>query len=147
MLRFKAELNKIFEAVKEDYENQEFIEILYPPGIEKDTWEFYQESIELPKLTGSIFCIFTDSDKDGEGKELLYIGKSKDLNFSLFNHLKRSSSPRTQSILSTVKDIICGEEKKKIYVKVIDLRPVELASTLKPYLIKEYEPLLCQRLS
>jgi len=141
MLKFKAELNKIIAEVMDEYERQEFIEIAYPSAITEELWSFHEESIVLPKVKGSLYFIF-DNNKD-----LLYIGKTKEIGLALLNHLKHKTSTKSMSILSEVKKIICAAEDKRMFIKVIDLRPVELASTLKPYLIKEYEPSLCQRLS
>ena len=143
MLSFNKELNKMIKSVKEEYEQQPFIPIEYPATIDKDNdiWKIHEDSIFIPKVKGNLYFIFD------EDKSLLYIGKTKDITFSLFNHLKRRTSKSMMSILDDIKEKVSESDSKRIYLKVVDVEPIELSNTIKPYLVKEYAPSLVKRLS
>lgn len=141
MLNFKTELKSIVEEVMKDYEQQPFVEINYPKAIDLATWEFHIDSVNIPKQSGQLYFIFDGS------KKLLYIGKTKEITLALRNHLIKHTSISSKSILEEIKGIVSKSDDKKIYLKTIELKPIELASYLKPCLIEEYDPLFCQRLS
>ena len=141
MLHFNTELEGVYNKVKEEYALQPFIPIEYPKGINNDNWEDYENSITIPQVQGCLYFIFN------EKKELLYIGKSKAIDFALKSHLVRRTSPTTSSILDTIKKEIDESDKKKIFIKVLDIEPVELAATIKPFLIRDFKPKLSKRLS
>ena len=141
MLSFNKELDKMIKSVKEEYEQQDFIPVDYPEAIDTAVWGFYEDNIVIPKVKGNLYFIFD------EDKNLLYIGKTKDITFSLFNHLKRRTSKSMMSILDDIKEKVSKSDSKRIYLKVVDVEPIELSNTIKPYLVKEYMPSLVKRLS
>ena len=141
MLNFNVEMESVLDKVRTACEQQPFIQIDYPLAIDKDTWEFHEDDILIPKLKGTLYFIYD------EDKTLLYIGKTKALCAAVRSHLKRRSSMSVKSILSEIKEKVSNGKKKCVYIKVIDIQPTELASTIKPYLVKEYSPELVKRLS
>ena len=134
-------MHEIFNQVKADYRKQPYVTVDFPAGIDTATWEFFEDSISIPPLQGNIYCIFA------EDKKLLYIGKTKDLALALRNHLIRKTSKSASSLLETIKEKVSESEHKRIYLKVIDIEPVELASAIKPLLVKMYAPSLVKRIS
>ncbi|MDL2287612.1 hypothetical protein LJB90_03535 [Eubacteriales bacterium OttesenSCG-928-G02] len=141
MLNFNEEVQAILSKIRLDINQQEFIPVVYPETICEETWDFQTDEVKLPKTKGCIFFIYD------ENKNLLYIGKTKDLRFSLLSHLIRKTSKNVSSILDEVKKSVCYGKEKRMYLKVLNAHPVELGSAIKPYLIKEYQPLLSKRLS
>ena len=141
MLNFNQQVRTMLNQVKEELEKSPFIPFDYPESINEEVWDFQTIDLEIPKTKGNLYFIY-DSEKN-----LLYIGKTKDLSLALLCHLKRRTSKSTSSILDEIKDLVCNGKEKRVYLKIVDVRPYELSNSLKPYLIKELCPSLSLRLS
>ena len=145
MSDYNATMKRIINEVKAEYEKQEFATVYYPSAINRENWYHHANNIEIPLLHGCLYFIFVNNKN--EEKKLLYIGKSISLGFALRNHLSIRTSPTTSSILPTIQEFISRTKDKRVFIKVLDIEPVELCGAIKPYLIKHYEPSLSKRLS
>jgi len=141
MLSYNTEIQKVIDDVKTDLAQQSYVQVDYPSAISEDLWDFYMDNIVIPPVQGSLYFIYD------ENKNLLYIGKTKALGLALRNHLIRRTSKSTASILNDIQKRVSNSDVKQIYLKVVDVEPVELANTIKPHLVKEFKPSLVKRVS
>ena len=142
MLNFNAELQAIYEKVKADYSMQPFTPVDYPAMITESNWDEYSESIVIPPVQGCLYFIFD------ENKNLLYIGKTIEIEFALKCHLICRTSKSMASILDTIKELITySKRRKRVYVKTVDFEPTELSAAIKIFLIRDLKPLLVKRVS
>ena len=141
MLDFKQSMNRAYEAAKEALERMEYTKISYPQTINAVNWDFIVPEDIVPKMEGSLYFIY-DSEKT-----LLYIGKSKKIDFALRSHLLRKTSQSTCSILEPLKQLLSESKEKCVYIKVLAIEPVEYGGCLKPLFIREFQPLLVRRIN
>jgi len=138
---FNAELKQLYDKVKSDYQAAPFATIRYPEAITAENWCQMVREVEIPPVWGNVYFIF-----DGN-KQLLYIGRTQQINAALKSHLIKRTSERMSSILDGLKDLVLKSDTKRIYIKTIDVQPVELVGTFKSRLIYEFCPRLARRQS
>ncbi len=141
MLDFKQQMNRAYDMAKTALERMEYAKISYPQTVNAANWDFTVPDDLLPKKEGTLYFIY-DSEKT-----LLYIGKSKKIDFALRSHLLRKTSRSTCSILEPLKLLLSESEEKCVYIKVLAFEPVEYSACLKPLFIRDYQPLWVRRIN
>ena len=141
MLDFKQQMNRTYDAAKEALECMEYTKVSYPENVNIGNWDFTVPDDIVPKMEGTLYFIY-DSEKT-----LLYIGKSKKIDFALRSHLLRKTSKSTCSILEPLKLLLSESKEKCVYIKVLAIEPVEYGGCLKPLFIREFQPLWVRRIN
>ncbi len=141
MLDFKSQMNHAYDAAKEALARMEYTKISYPKTVNAANWDFTVPEDIVPKMDGTLYFIY-DSEKT-----LLYVGKSKKIDFALRSHLLRKTSRSTCSILEPLKQLLSERKEKCVYIKVLAVEPVEYGGCLKPLFIREFQPLWVRRIN
>lgn len=141
MLDFKQSMNHAYDAAKEALERMPYTKIVYPQAVNEANWDFTVPDDLLPKMDSTLYFIY-DSEKT-----LLYVGKSKKIDFALRSHLLRKTSKSTCSILEPLKLLLSESKEKCVYIKVLAVGPVEYGGCLKPLFIREFQPLWVRRIN
>lgn len=129
----------VIDIIKK-FKLKKYIKICYPNDINTENWNCKVSDMKLPSFDGNLYFIIDAK------YSLKYIGKSYDIKLRLKQHLVKDSDS-TGSQLENVKNLICNNDEKHLYVWTWDITPKECNSYFETALSYKLTPEWCKRSS